>query len=144
MNRNHLLFGFASLIVVACAARTDLGTLEESDSSVPDANIDVTLPDVTVDVTPPPPPPDDVIVVDVTPPPPPPDDASTDVIIIDAPDDAPVTTCPDNCTSNHECEQQCTPKLLSGRYCCDEQTNSCYAWSGKHCPPIIIVDAGFD
>ena len=146
-----LLFGAT---VVACAARTEIGDMDadtELDSSLPDVEEpDVSLPDVS-------PPPDDVIVIDVTPPPPPPFDAEpppfdaqpppfdAEPPPFDAeppPDDG-GTTCPDTCTHNHECQKQCTPHLTTGRYCCDQETETCYAWTGNHCPPQII-DAGFD
>lgn len=135
--RVGMLVPICALVAAGCAARTEL----EDPVDEIDASLDVEQ-DVALDVTPPPPP-DDVIVPDVTPPPPPPQDASVDVIVVDAPDDAPLPWCPDDCTSNHECEKLCTPPLQSGRYCCDEQTNTCYAWSGKHCPSNIF-DAGFD
>ncbi|HEY1959945.1 MAG TPA: hypothetical protein VGH28_30260 [Polyangiaceae bacterium] len=142
MRRAFFFLLFASA-AIACAARTEISDLDADDEE-PDSSF--------ADVTPPPP--DDVSVPDVSvpdvTPPPPPDDASVDVIVldvqpppIDAPDDIEVPSCPDPCFSNHQCENECSPALVSGRYCCDEQTNTCYAWSGKHCP-IVIFDAGFD
>ena len=141
MRRSFLLLLFVPAAFVACAARTEIGDTvdDEPDSSLLDAP-------PPIDVSPPP---DDAIAFDVSPPPPPDDAQPPPPPIdaapppIDAPDDVEVPSCPDTCFNNHQCEQQCTPHLQSGRYCCDDQTNTCYAWSGKHCP-IQVFDAGFD
>lgn len=135
--RRPLFFLLFAPALVACAARSEISDLDADDEE-PDSS----LPDVSVDVAPPPPPEDasvDVIVLDVSPPP---IDAPEDVEE-DVESDVEIPSCPDPCFSNHQCEKQCAPALVSGRYCCDEQTNTCYAWAGKHCP-IAIVDAGFD
>ena len=126
--------------IVACGARTDIpGSEDEVDGSIADAASDTTLPDVTADVSPPPPPPDDA-----QPPPPPPDDAQPPPPP-PPPQDAepPPPDCNITCTHNHQCEQQC-PGLGPGeRWCCDELVETCYAFTGKHCPQQIF-DAGFD
>ena len=136
-----------------CGASTELGVPEEEelDSSMPteDAGEDHTVHDASMDTTVP----DDVIVILDAP--------VEDAIVFDAPiedapiedapiEDAPVEDapsdsgpeCPSDCTSNHECESMC-PGLTSGRYCCDIQTGSCYAYPHHFCP-IQILDAGFD
>ena len=136
MRRRRLWFLALASLIAACAARTELADLEGSvddDGSVIDATIDqVEPPDgTTIDVTPPPedalPPPEDAL--------PPPEDSG--------PDAPPPPECPEDCTSNHECQTQCTPPLTQGRYCCDIQTGSCYAYPHHFCP-IQILDAGFD
>jgi hypothetical protein len=138
-----VLFIAAAIAVSACGSRTELGEPEEEDldSSVPDdaseqdgTTSDVTVPDVTVDV----PIIVDVIVVDV-----PVEDVSVDVEPPPIDAGPPPTSCPSDCTRNHECESMCTPTLAHGRYCCDEPTGMCYAIPGHHCP-VSIVDAGFD
>jgi len=162
--RARLVFVLMTGISMACAARTEIADDEDDlDASSPDAAQDVTVIDVTPppppddatpppdDATPPPPPPIDAA------PPPPPDDAAPPPPPIDAappppPDDAgpppidagpPPTTCPDPCHSNHECEHQCSPPLESGRYCCDKQTETCFAYAGFLCP-AEIPDASLD
>lgn len=144
MRRSAWLLVLVVPSFVACGARSELrdvdGSDEETDSSVPDVTFDVSPPDVV--------PPIDVIVVDVTPPPPPPVDASDDPpedVAPDVPDDVePPPSCPDTCASDNECQQQCTPPLQNGVYCCDQQTATCYAWSGNTFCPVPIIDAGFD
>jgi len=127
-------FAFACLsIIVACGARTDIPNGgEEDDASVPDATpFDATLPDVSADITPPPPPP----------PPPPPDDAQPPPPIDGGP--PPPPDCNITCKHNFKCEQQCPDIGPIDRWCCDEQTETCYAFAGKQCPQTIF-DAGFD
>ncbi len=131
-------FLLASLLAssVACGARTDIPGEEDLDGSVvPDAiehdstvqdspvadvTIDAVVKDVTMADVP------TVDVIEEPPPPPPP----------------PPPSCGTSCTHNYQCELTCAP-LPSGRWCCDEQVGTCYAWSGKHCPAQIF-DAGFD
>ena len=136
------------LLIVACGARTDVpGGEDELDGSVADVGVpDSTFPDVKVDVSPPPPPPDDAQPPppppppdDAEPPPPPPDDAGPPP---PPPDDGGPPECNVTCKHNHDCQQQCPGIGPSERWCCDEQTEICYAFAGKHCPGI--VDAGFD
>ncbi len=119
----------AILFNAACGARTDMGEPEEADASLSeDASEDVhvvdsTVQDSTIDVIA-----DDVITSDVI---------ASDVIDVDA-----GPQCIPDCTHNFQCEQTC-PTLQTGRWCCDEQVGTCYAFSGKHCPQQIF-DAGFD
>jgi len=157
MRRRRLWFLALASLIAACAARTELADLDGSvdeDGSVIDATIDqVEPPDgTTIDVTPPPedalPPPEDALPPpeDALPPPedalPPPEDALPPPED-SGPDAPPPPECPEDCTSNHECQTQCTPPLTQGRYCCDIQTGSCYAYPHHFCP-IQILDAGFD
>jgi hypothetical protein len=144
--RRTLLLVWCGSILAACAARTELSDLGDMDASTDDAAADATLdhapsddagpPDTSIDVFDEPPAfdaPDEPPLFDA-PDEPPIDDAGPDVI-------GPL--CPADCTSNFECQQQCTPHLSSGRYCCDQQTATCYAFAHHFCPPIIF-DAGFD
>ncbi len=113
----------------ACGSRSELGIDDEFDASLPDASQDVALQDVTLDV-----------VIDTTP-----VDAS-DGAVKDAALDVIETDggpqCIPDCMHNFQCEVTCPP-ISMGRWCCDEQTNTCYAFAGKHCPNPIF-DAGFD
>lgn len=111
----------ALLFTAGCGARTDLGEDQEADASEDVHVSDSTVQDSTIDVQP------DVISVDVI---------SVDVEIDTGPQ------CIPDCTHNFQCEQTC-PTLQSGRWCCDEQIGTCYAFAGKHCPAQIF-DAGFD
>jgi hypothetical protein len=136
--RRTLLLVWCGSVLAACAARTELSDLGDVDASTSDdAAADATIgdapsddagpPDTSIDVF------EELPAVDA-PDEPPVDDAGPDVI---------VPLCPADCTSNHECQQQCTPHLSNGRYCCDQQTATCYAFAHHFCPPIIF-DAGFD
>lgn len=128
MLSHRAVIATALLFAAGCGARTNLGENEEMDASLAqDASEDVhvwdsTVQDSTVDVQ------NDVIVDDVI---------ALDVIEIDA-----GPQCIADCTHNFQCEQTC-PTLQTGRWCCDEQIGTCYAFAGKHCPAQIF-DAGFD
>ncbi len=122
----------AILVLVLCSgcgSRSELGIDDELDGSLADVWQDGSAEDVTVDVT-----------LDA-PPPPDASDGSVEDGAVDAGVDGGPECVPD-CTHNFQCEVTCPP-LSTGRWCCDEQTNTCYAFAGKHCPNPIF-DAGFD
>lgn len=117
--RQFAAFGVFAMLV-GCGARSYLDTDEDEDATADATTLDASSEADSVD-----------------------ESNVEDVSLLDVEVDVVAPSCPAACTSNHECESQCTPALESGRYCCDEQTSICYASSGATCP-VSVSDAGFD